>query len=92
MGESLGDGVPRLAHRVLLHLHEAFGGVHGHPLRRRGQYLPPPHQRDCPERGLSGTQMVQLLVPCAPPERQGGQDEQVQRGIPHRVPAEVQGL
>ena len=34
VGLPLGRGLPRLAHRVLLHLHEVPGGVPGQPLRR----------------------------------------------------------
>ena len=33
MGQPLGRGLPRVAHRVLGHQREVFGGVSGHPLR-----------------------------------------------------------
>ena len=78
VGFSLGRGLSRLAYRVLLHLHEALRRISGHPLRRHRQCLPPPHQRDRPERSLSGAQVVQFLVPCAPSQRRLGQNVQVQ--------------
>ena len=37
-------------------------------LRRRGQCLPPPHQRDRPVRELPRPSLVPPLVPCCPPE------------------------
>ena len=48
VGLPLGRRLPRLAHRVLRHQHEASGRRPRHPLRRHRQRLPPPHQRNCP--------------------------------------------
>ncbi len=41
---------------------------------------------------LSGPHLVQLLVPCGPPQHQQRQDEQVQGRVPHGVPAGGEGL
>ena len=68
VGFSLGNGLSRLAHRVLRHLHEVQRRVPGPPLRRRGQRLPPPHQRDRPVRELPGPPLVHPLVPCGTSE------------------------
>ena len=43
MGLSLGRGLSRLAYRMLLHFHQASGGVSGYPRRRHRQRLPSPH-------------------------------------------------
>ena len=73
-----GVGLSGLAHRVLRHLPEVQWGVSGSPLRRRGQRLPPPHQRDRPVRELPGPSLVPPVVPRPSPEYLGRQDVQVQ--------------
>src|SRR5699024_12717556 len=66
VGLPLGGGLPRLAHRVLRHLPEIQRGVPGPALRRHRQRLPPPHQRDRPERVFYWPSLVQAVVPCPP--------------------------
>ena len=92
VGLPLGSGIPRLAHRVLLYLHEVSGGAPGHPLRRHRQRFPPPYQRDRPVGGVPGPPLVQILGAYPPPEHQLWQDEQVQGVVPHRLPAGGEGV
>ena len=88
----LGGGLPRLAHRVLRHLPEIQRGVPGPALRRHRQRLPPPHQRDRPEREFYWPPLVQAVVPCPPPEHQLRKNVQVQGGVFDRLPAGGKGL
>ena len=78
VGFPLGRRVSGVAYRVLRHLPEVQWGVSGSPLRRRGQRLPPPHQRDRSERELPGPSLVPPVVPRPSPEYLGRQDVQVQ--------------
>jgi len=59
---------------------------------RHRQRFPPPYQRDRPVGGVPGPPLVQILGAYPPPEHQLWQDEQVQGGVPHRLPAGGEGV
>ena len=52
----------------------------------------PHHQRDRPERELSGAPVVPPLVPCGTPEYRPRQDVQIQGRVPYGVSAGGEGL
>ena len=53
VGQPVGRGLPRLAHRVLGDGAEVPRRLVRHPLRRRGPHPGPPHQRDRADRGAA---------------------------------------
>src|SRR5215216_4638197 len=78
LGELMGTGTARLAHRVLGNGREAPAGRSGHPRRRHGPALPAPRERARPERrGAPGAHLRPGLgAPRNGQPRPGGSDQQ----------------
>ncbi len=85
LGQPLGQGAAGLAHRVLGHVGALPGPRLRRPLRRDGPHLPPPRERDRPERGRS-PRRGQLRPPLDPQrlrQRRQGEDVEVARQLRH---------
>ena len=86
----LGRGLSRLAHRVLLHLHEISGRAAGHPLRRHRQRLPH-HTNEIAQSEAYLGHPGAVLDARPPSEHRRRKNEQIQGGVPHRLPPGGEG-
>ncbi len=86
VGEPVGTGPARLAHRVLGDEHEASGSPLRHPRRRARPGLPPPRERGRPVRVVQ-RRAVRHLLDAQRPAHQGW-EEDLQVGPRHDRPDE----
>ena len=84
MGQPVGQGLPRLAHRVLGDGAEVSRRLLRHPLRRRGPHPGPPHERDRADRGARRHAPREFLAARLLPAVERREDGEVGRRVPAR--------
>ena len=83
MGQPVGSGPPRMAHRMQRHGHRTARRPARYPLRRGRQHLPPPRSGNRPDRMLHRAKIRQSLDALRPPHGRRTQDGQVLRQFLH---------
>ncbi len=81
LAEPVGQGAPRLAHRVLRDVGALPRATLRHPRRRDGPHLPAPRERDRAERGGVGQGVLALLAAQRVRHVRQREDEQIARQL-----------